>query len=166
MKNISDDSTNDPLLEEVDLFLASDNSIPSGIGNFGYDSKGDICFLEELLVHDSVPSSKIELSDFDHHNNPSVPRPPLEPSNVEFDFDPNSGEVISAVKNNNDELNEDECFDQGGEINVFSNVKDDDYFSFIFVIRIFLLYLIYPEVSPLLLFTRSEDIIFDPGIST
>nr|GEV66778.1 hypothetical protein [Tanacetum cinerariifolium] len=35
--DISDDSTNDPLLEEVDLFLASDNSIPSGITNFDYD---------------------------------------------------------------------------------------------------------------------------------
>nr|GEW94312.1 hypothetical protein [Tanacetum cinerariifolium] len=30
MKDIYDDSSNDPLLEEVDLFLASDNSIPSG----------------------------------------------------------------------------------------------------------------------------------------
>nr|GEY70874.1 hypothetical protein [Tanacetum cinerariifolium] len=39
--DISDDSTNDPLLEEVDLFLASDNSIPQGIENFGDDSKGD-----------------------------------------------------------------------------------------------------------------------------
>nr|GEV70397.1 hypothetical protein [Tanacetum cinerariifolium] len=30
MKDISADSSNDPLLEEVDLFLASDNSIPPG----------------------------------------------------------------------------------------------------------------------------------------
>nr|GFC93220.1 hypothetical protein [Tanacetum cinerariifolium] len=28
--DISDDSSNDPLLEEADLFLASDNSIPPG----------------------------------------------------------------------------------------------------------------------------------------
>nr|GEY52389.1 hypothetical protein [Tanacetum cinerariifolium] len=35
--DISDDSTNDPLLEEAYLFLASDNSIPPGIENFGYD---------------------------------------------------------------------------------------------------------------------------------
>nr|GFB65204.1 hypothetical protein [Tanacetum cinerariifolium] len=40
--DISDDSTRDPLLEEADLFLASDNSIPPGIKNFGDDSKGDI----------------------------------------------------------------------------------------------------------------------------
>nr|GEY40086.1 hypothetical protein [Tanacetum cinerariifolium] len=52
------------------------------------------------------------------------------------------------------------------EIDVFANVEDDDYFPFIFVIRIFLLYLIYPEVSSLLLSAGSEDTIFDTGIST
>nr|GFA22224.1 hypothetical protein [Tanacetum cinerariifolium] len=40
--DISHDSSDDPLLEEVDLFLASDNSILPGIENFGYDSEGDI----------------------------------------------------------------------------------------------------------------------------
>nr|GEX47247.1 hypothetical protein [Tanacetum cinerariifolium] len=47
MNNISDDSKNERFLEETDLFLASDNSIPSGIENFGYDSEGDIQFLKE-----------------------------------------------------------------------------------------------------------------------
>nr|GEV74673.1 hypothetical protein [Tanacetum cinerariifolium] len=84
-----------------------------------------------------------------------------------FDIKPDSGELISAVMNNIDELNEGECFNPGGgEIDVFANVEDDDYFPFIFVIRIFLPYLIYLEVSPLLLSTGSEDTIFDPGIST
>nr|GFA96184.1 reverse transcriptase domain-containing protein [Tanacetum cinerariifolium] len=46
--DISDDSSNDPLLEEADLFL-SDNSIPPGIENFADDPEGDIRFLEELL---------------------------------------------------------------------------------------------------------------------
>nr|GEW26110.1 hypothetical protein [Tanacetum cinerariifolium] len=82
-----------------------------------------------------------------------------------FEIEPNSGEVISAVINNIDELNEDECFDPGGEIDVFANVEDDDCFPFIFVIRIFIPYLIYPEVSHLLLSAKSEDTIFDPGIS-
>nr|GFC52662.1 hypothetical protein [Tanacetum cinerariifolium] len=79
MKDISDDSTNHPLLEEVDLFLASDNSIPSGIENFGYDSERDIHFLEELLVDDSIPLPENESSNFDHQDNPSFPRPPPEP---------------------------------------------------------------------------------------
>nr|GFC67860.1 hypothetical protein [Tanacetum cinerariifolium] len=37
--DISDDSSNDPLLEEADLFLSSDNLIPPGIENFAYDSE-------------------------------------------------------------------------------------------------------------------------------
>nr|GEX87473.1 hypothetical protein [Tanacetum cinerariifolium] len=84
--DISDDSTNDPLLEEVDLFLASDNLIPPGIENFDYDSEGDIHFLEELLVDDSILLPENELSNFDHHDDPSFPRPPLEPPDVEFFF--------------------------------------------------------------------------------
>nr|GEU68099.1 hypothetical protein [Tanacetum cinerariifolium] len=48
--DISDDSLNDPLLEEADLFLASDNSISPGIENFVDDSEVDIRFLEELLT--------------------------------------------------------------------------------------------------------------------
>nr|GEU87769.1 hypothetical protein [Tanacetum cinerariifolium] len=95
-ERFSDDSSNDPLLEEVDLFLATDNSIPPGIENFDYDSKGDIYFLEELLVDDSISIPKNESSNFDHHDNP---RPPSEPLNAEFffDFEPNSREVIAAV---------------------------------------------------------------------
>nr|GEU59118.1 hypothetical protein [Tanacetum cinerariifolium] len=110
MKNTSDNSTNDPLLEEVDLFLASDNSIAPGIENFGYDSKGDIRFLKKLLVDDSIPLPENDSSNFDHQDNsPSFPCPPPEPSDVEFDFEPNSGELISAVMNNI----KDECFDSG-----------------------------------------------------
>nr|GFD61360.1 hypothetical protein [Tanacetum cinerariifolium] len=44
--NIFDDSLNDPLLEEADLFFASDNSIPPGIENVVDDSEGDVRFLE------------------------------------------------------------------------------------------------------------------------
>ncbi|GJR62006.1 hypothetical protein Tco_1504168 [Tanacetum coccineum] len=39
----------DSLMEEIDLFLASDDSMPSGIEIVDYDSEGDIRFLEELL---------------------------------------------------------------------------------------------------------------------
>nr|GEY78452.1 hypothetical protein [Tanacetum cinerariifolium] len=82
-----------------------------------------------------------------------------------FDIEPDSGELISAVMNNIDELNEEECFDPGGG-EIDANVEYDDYFPFIFFIQIFLPYLTYPEVSPLLLVTGSEDTIFDPSIST
>nr|GEX49663.1 hypothetical protein [Tanacetum cinerariifolium] len=161
--DISDDSSNDLLLEEVDLFLTSDNSIPLGIENFGYDSEGDILFLKELLIDDSIPFPNNE--SFDFEDNPSFPRPPPEPPDVEFDIEPNSREVILAVINDIDELIDDECFDPEGEIDIFANNEDDDYFPFIFVIRNFLPYLIYPEVFPLLLSAESEDTIFEPGIS-
>nr|GEU43126.1 hypothetical protein [Tanacetum cinerariifolium] len=36
----------DSQMEEIDLFLATDDLMPSGIENDGYDSKGDIHFLE------------------------------------------------------------------------------------------------------------------------
>nr|GFC17999.1 hypothetical protein [Tanacetum cinerariifolium] len=158
----------DSLMDEIDLFLATDDLMPPGIESDDYDSEGDIHFLEGLLVNDSLPLLKNESSKFDHHDDPSFPRPPSEPPDVEFffDFEPNSEELISDVMNNIDELNENECFDPRSEIDVFVNIEDDDYFPFIFVIRIFLPYLIYPGVSPLLLSTGSEDTIFDPSIST
>nr|GEX01331.1 hypothetical protein [Tanacetum cinerariifolium] len=71
MKNdISDDSSNDLLLEEANLFLF-DNSIPSGIENVADDSEGDIHFLEELLNNDSILSH--ESSDSNFEDKPSIP---------------------------------------------------------------------------------------------
>ncbi|GJW46871.1 hypothetical protein Tco_0078517 [Tanacetum coccineum] len=132
---------NDSFMEEIDIFLASDDSTPPGVES-DYDSEGEILFLEEFLNDDLVPLSK-----YNHFT---------------FDVEPDT-----AVKNDFDELNKDECLNPGGgEIDVFANVEDDDYFPFTFVIRIFLPYLTYPEASPLLLSTGSEDTIFDPGIST
>nr|GFC62353.1 hypothetical protein [Tanacetum cinerariifolium] len=70
--DIPDDSSYDPLLEEVDLFLA-DNSIPLGIENIVDDPEGDIRFLEELLIDDSILSHESFDSNFE--DNPSIPRP-------------------------------------------------------------------------------------------
>nr|GEW33301.1 enolase-like isoform X3 [Tanacetum cinerariifolium] len=82
--DISDDSSNDPLLKEADLFLASDNSIPPGIENFANDSEGDIRFLETLLSNDSIPFPNNESPESDF-NNPSIPLPPPEPPDAEPD---------------------------------------------------------------------------------
>nr|GEY86707.1 hypothetical protein [Tanacetum cinerariifolium] len=140
----------DSLMDEIDLFLTTDDLLPPRIESDGYDSEGDIHFLEELLVDDSIPLLKNESYNFDYHDDSSFPRPPSKPPNVEYDsfcfeIEPNSREVISAVMNNIDELNKDECFDPRGEIDIFENIEDEDYFPFIFVIQIFLSYLIYPE---------------------
>ncbi|GKE90667.1 hypothetical protein Tco_1571762, partial [Tanacetum coccineum] len=127
----------DFLIEEVDTFLVSEDSIPPGIES-DFDSKGDIVFLDNLLNDDLIP----------------------EYERFTFDIEPDAL-VIKFF----DELNEDECFDpRGGEIGFSRNIKDDE--SFIFVIRTFLSFLTYHVDSPLLLSTGSEDTIFDPGIST
>nr|GEW70289.1 hypothetical protein [Tanacetum cinerariifolium] len=132
------DLSNDPLLEEADLFL-SDNSIPPGIENVADDSEGDIRFLEKLVINDSFLSH--ESSDSNFENNPSVPRPPPEPPDAETD----TREEIPVVMNDKDENN--------------------DYFPFMFVIRIFLPDLISFKVFFYFLSAESEDTIFDPGIS-
>nr|GEV37848.1 hypothetical protein [Tanacetum cinerariifolium] len=152
----------DSIREEIDIFTDTNDLLPPGIESDDYDSEGDIHFLEELLSNDFVPLPENDSSNFDHHDDPLFPRPPPEPPDVEifFDFEPDSRELISAVMNNINELIKDECFDPGGgEIDVFTNVEDDDYFPFIFIIRNFLPYLTYPEVSPLLISTRSKDTI-------
>nr|GFB59878.1 hypothetical protein [Tanacetum cinerariifolium] len=154
--NVPDNSSNDPLLEEADLFL-SDDSIPLGIESVADDPEGDVRFLEELLIDDSIFSH--ESSDSNFEDNPSISRPPPEPPDDNFDLEL---EVISAVMEDIDEL--DENSNPGGEIFVSTNNEDVDYFPFMFVIRIFLPYLILPQISPLLLSAESEDTIFDPGI--
>nr|GEW57300.1 hypothetical protein [Tanacetum cinerariifolium] len=45
----------DPLMEEIDLFLPSDGSIPLGIDNDYSDSEGDDLFLKRLLHDDHIP---------------------------------------------------------------------------------------------------------------
>nr|GEU80702.1 glycoside hydrolase, catalytic domain-containing protein [Tanacetum cinerariifolium] len=142
--DIPDDSTNDPLLEEADLFLDFDNSIPPGIKNFGENPEGDICFLEALLSDDSIPFPNNESSESDF-DNPPVPQPPQEQPDA--DFEPDSGDEISVVMKNNNKL---ECLNPRDEF-------DDDYFSFMFVI--------YSKMFLSFLFAESEDTIFEPGIA-
>nr|GEY79320.1 hypothetical protein [Tanacetum cinerariifolium] len=88
----------DPFMEEIDLFLASDGSIPSGINSDYSDYEGDNLFLERLLHDDPIPF----------------------PDTLDF-----------------------------------SNV-----------VRVFLPFFTYLVTSSILLSSRSEDTIFDPGISS
>nr|GFA48084.1 hypothetical protein [Tanacetum cinerariifolium] len=151
MKNDISDTSNDPLSEEIDLFL-SDNSIPPGIKNFADDPEGDIRFLEELLIDNSILSHESFDSNFE--DNSSISRPPPEPPNDNFDLEP---EVISAVMEDIDEPNE--YFNPGGVIFVSTNNKDVITFlsclSFEFSCHIssFLRFLLYS--SPLRVRTRS-----------
>nr|GEU54735.1 retrovirus-related Pol polyprotein from transposon 17.6 [Tanacetum cinerariifolium] len=143
---------------QINIVTETDDVLPPSIENFADDPEGDIRFLEELLIDDSILFD--ELSDANFEENPLISRPPLEPPDDNFDLEP---EVISTVMEDIDEP--DEHFNPGGEIFVSTNNEDVDYFPFMFVIRIFLPYLILPEISPLFLFAESEDTIFDPGLS-
>nr|GEV08472.1 zf-CCHC domain-containing protein/UBN2 domain-containing protein [Tanacetum cinerariifolium] len=74
----------DSHMEEIDLFLATDDLMPQGIENADYDSEGDIHFLEELFSNDSIPLPENESFNIDHYDEPSFPCPPPEPQMLRF----------------------------------------------------------------------------------
>nr|GEU39919.1 hypothetical protein [Tanacetum cinerariifolium] len=78
------------LMEEIDLTLTPDDSMPPGIEDDDYDSKRNI--LEELPINDSFSLSENESFDF---NIPSSPRPPTKPLD-DAEIEPNLG--ILTVK--------------------------------------------------------------------
>ncbi|GJX63590.1 hypothetical protein Tco_0296490 [Tanacetum coccineum] len=84
----------DSLMEEVDLFLTLDDSMPPGIESDDYDSEGDILFLEELLSNDSPSLPENESFHFDV---PSSPRPPAKPPDDGIYFDPDTGVFTKVV---------------------------------------------------------------------
>nr|GFA21470.1 hypothetical protein [Tanacetum cinerariifolium] len=88
----------DSQIEEIDLFLDTDDLMPPGSENDDYDSKGDIYFLEELLSNDTLLLPENESSNFDHHDDLSFPRPLPKPPDVDifFDFEPDTG-VLTAI---------------------------------------------------------------------
>nr|GEZ00222.1 hypothetical protein [Tanacetum cinerariifolium] len=89
----------DPLMEEIDLSLDTDDLMTSGIESDDYDSEGDIYFLKELLSDDPLSPPENESPNFDHHDDPSFPRPPPEPPDVEifFDFELDTGVLTAKV---------------------------------------------------------------------
>ncbi|GJU84861.1 reverse transcriptase domain-containing protein [Tanacetum coccineum] len=98
------------------------------------------------VENDDSEDEDNELPNLDHQDNPSSPRPPPEPPDVCLNFKPDT-----AMKNDE-------------EIVLSLNVEDVN--SFTFVIWTFLPFFTYPEDSPVILSLRSEDLVFDPGIST
>nr|GEY13081.1 hypothetical protein [Tanacetum cinerariifolium] len=117
MKNDIFYSSNDPLLDEGDLF---DSLIPPGIENVADDPEGDICFLEELLIDDSILSH--ESSDSNFEDNPSIPRPPPELPDAEFDV----GEEIPVVINDKDKFDEDYYFFMFAKVFSFLSAESED----------------------------------------
>nr|GEW29642.1 hypothetical protein [Tanacetum cinerariifolium] len=138
--------------EEIDIVTVTDDVLPPSVEND--DDDYDLLLGEAhlFLSNDSIPPGIENFAD--------DPEGDIQPPDDNFDLEP---EVISVVMEDIDEP--DEHFNPGGEIFFSTNNEDVDYFPFMFVIRIFLPYLILPEISPLLLSVESEDTIFDPGLS-
>ncbi|GKC96536.1 hypothetical protein Tco_1161978 [Tanacetum coccineum] len=145
LSNANKDECFDPGGDEIDAFL--DLDISTEIENNFHNSKGDIIFLEKLLIKNTFPNL---------------------PSEVFFDHDPRS---LKDEPDNDDLMTEDKVFDPGIHEKSFSltfvklTFEDRHYFPITFVIRIFLPYLTYSMDSPFLPSSGSEDTIFDPGIS-
>ncbi|GJY72231.1 hypothetical protein Tco_0475934 [Tanacetum coccineum] len=143
----------DSLFEESNTsFSYSGNSLPE------FESISDHTE-ETIVISDNSNDPLLELPEFESfHFKPSSPLFPPEPPDVEIclHFEPD----VPVIDNFN-ELNDDQ---RGSEIVFSQNVEDDD--SFTFVIRTFLPFLTYPEVSPLSCSTGNEDTIFNLGIST
>ncbi|GKC23252.1 hypothetical protein Tco_1025402, partial [Tanacetum coccineum] len=115
----------------------------------------DIFLVPDDLIPPGVENddSKDEDNEFpnlDYQDNPSSPRPPPEPPDVCLNF------KHATVMNDKD-------FNQG---EIFLSLNVEDVNSFTFVIWTFLPFFTYPEDSPVILSLISEDLIFDPGIST
>ncbi|GJV50958.1 reverse transcriptase domain-containing protein [Tanacetum coccineum] len=69
----------DPVQEEIDIFLVPDGLIPPGAEN------------------DDSEDEDNELPNLDHQDDPSIPRPPPEPPDVEKCFEPETGILINKV---------------------------------------------------------------------
>ncbi|GJW29903.1 hypothetical protein Tco_0046778 [Tanacetum coccineum] len=141
----------DSLIEEIDLFLATNDSMPPGIEDDDYDSEGDIRFLEELFNNDSLPLPEYESFSLDHFDDPSLSRPPPEPPDVEicFDFEPDTGVVTTKI------------FDPGIFIEVQSErLLSRDEFSISFICDP--LSLVFDTLLPFS--SENEDKVFNPGI--
>nr|GEU55209.1 hypothetical protein [Tanacetum cinerariifolium] len=135
--------------EEIDIVIETDDVLPSSVENDD-DSSNDP-LLEEadlfLASDNSIPSG-IESSADDPEGDIRFWKNYL--SMIPFFL---MSHLILILRINR------------REINVSTKIEDDDYFPFMFVIRFFLQYLIFPEVSPLFLSAESEDTIFDPGFT-
>ncbi|GJU85622.1 hypothetical protein Tco_1293168 [Tanacetum coccineum] len=135
----------DSLMEEIDIFLAPDDSIPPGIENDDYDSEWDVLFLEELLNNDSISLPEYESFHFDFYNVPSSPRPPekLRDDDVYFDIEPDIGVLTTKVVDD-----------------IFDNLTRELY---VYIPNV--LPTLYPVFDTLLPFSsKNEDKVFKPGI--
>nr|GEV16832.1 hypothetical protein [Tanacetum cinerariifolium] len=95
---VQDVQDNDPQKEEIDNVTNTD-VLPPDFENDD-DSDGEVDAVEELHVDNSISNAENELSDngASDFDDLLFPRPPLEPPDAEYDFEPDSEEDISRVR--------------------------------------------------------------------
>nr|GFA05895.1 glutamic acid-rich protein-like [Tanacetum cinerariifolium] len=134
--------------EEIDVVTVTDDVLSPRVKNEYSDGEEVAVYI--LCVGNSNSNSKHEYSesedsDFD---NPPVPLPPPEPPDKEFDFE-NEISVVRSV------IVKFECINARVKFDIFYDENNDlSYFMFVIFDKDFSL-----------LFSESEDMIFDPGIS-
>ncbi|GKB74801.1 reverse transcriptase domain-containing protein [Tanacetum coccineum] len=96
----------EPTQEEIDIFLVPDDLIPPGVENDDSENKDN------------------ELPNIDHQDDPSIPRPPPEPPNVEKCFEPEADLIF--IFSFFSFGNEDTIFDPGIVTFHFEEVHDVD----------------------------------------
>ncbi|GKF72640.1 hypothetical protein Tco_0208754, partial [Tanacetum coccineum] len=115
----------EPTQEEIDILLIPDNLIPPG-------------------VEDDGSEDEVYEPNLDHQDDPSIPQPPPEPSDIKKCFEPEAGILIikefKGVSKSHDFMT--------GIFPTLSTLVSD--FTFISLFVSF----------------KNEDTIFDPGIST
>ncbi|GJZ58517.1 reverse transcriptase domain-containing protein [Tanacetum coccineum] len=119
----------DPVQEEIDIFLVPDDLIPLGVEN------------------DDSEEEDSKLPNNDHQDDPSIPRPPPEPPNVEKCLEPKAGILITKVFK---DVSKPHDFMADILPTLPALVSD---LTFILFLSSFLSF-------------GSEDTIFDPGVST
>nr|GEY88303.1 hypothetical protein [Tanacetum cinerariifolium] len=112
-KVISDNGRRYHHQEEIDVVSVMDDELPLSVEND--DSDGEVNAVDDLRIDNSISNSKHEFSesedsDFD---NPSIPLPPPEPPDKEFDFKKDFGNEISVVFSLLSAESEDTFFDPG-----------------------------------------------------
>ncbi|GJZ29457.1 hypothetical protein Tco_0574104 [Tanacetum coccineum] len=172
-----------PLFDEVLENIESKDSYVSNLDESALlvtpisDFNEDECF---------SPGGDVDEIEFLLHRDPSTPtisvvsilerftnEPPLEENDDLFDLKSKENEWKKILYDApiNDLMTEDKVFDPGIHEKFFSPTymslpfEDRHYLSLTYIIRIFLPYFTYPVESSLPFSFRSEDIIFDPGIS-
>nr|GEV83148.1 hypothetical protein [Tanacetum cinerariifolium] len=119
----------DPHEEEIDIVTITDDVLPPGVENDDSDEEVD-----DLRIDNSISNSEHEYfesedSDFD---NPSVPLPPLEPPDEEFNFEIDFRNEISVVRNT---IVKFECIDERVKFDVFNDENDD--LSYVMFVTVF-----------------------------